>query len=485
MKFHATLLLFCLLMQACAKHSYVEAPVNTDSILERINTWSLNHLGLNNFLQANSISQVSEGTSFSINRLFLTGLFYDPEMQLAYKKWQQAKVVLDHSDYQINPELAMPFEHHSDTSDGRSKWTIGAVLSFIYERKGKREARKAKAELSLLNAHLDIKRRVFENYALTEEKYYAYVVKHTALKEIKNEVSVLKELLAQLQSKFELGAVSQFELNSTKLELQQGMFELNIEENVLQEIGDELLAMTYLTYSELEKIEIEVVSPLLFARGAYQQSIVFAYSFPELQKLMLENHVDLAIQLNQYAQTEAALRLKIEAQYPDIVLSPGFVFDQTDNVWSLGSAWVLPLFENTQQNLAILEALEERKIKQQEIIAFQKTLLNALYKSYRSIARYKKSIKASDELINTIQQRAEEIEKQIEAGGLDRIALLRNRLELYKAKQEQIAVYNNAVNALLEIEYLLQRPHTDIDMGNIVTLWLKHIKEKNENEAVH
>lgn len=66
----------------------------------------------------------------------------------------------------------------------------------------------------------------------------------------------------------------------------------------------------------------------------------------------------MAIQLNIYVQAESELRLDIEKQYPDLVLSPGFLFDQSDYIWPLAALWVLPLFKNTEQNLNILKALE-------------------------------------------------------------------------------------------------------------------------------
>ena len=141
--------------------------------------------------------------------------------------------------------------------------------------------------------------------------------------------------------------------------------------------------------------------------------------------------------------------------------------------------------KNTEQNLNILKALEERRIKQQEITVLQKELLNLLYKRYKSMLRYKSLIKVSDEIIESIEQRAKEIENQIEMGGIDNVAILRNRIEFYKAKQAQIDVYSEAVNAMLEIEHLLQSSHSDIDITGVVASWLKLLEEKNNAETIN
>jgi hypothetical protein len=132
-------------MQGCAKYTYHEEPIDFASVSTEINSWTINDLGLIQFLKENDPTAESvQSNVFSINRLFLTSLYYDPAMQVAYKKWKKAKIIVELSDYKINPELSIPFEHHSETSNGQSEWTIGAVLTFIYERKNKQEARKAK-----------------------------------------------------------------------------------------------------------------------------------------------------------------------------------------------------------------------------------------------------------------------------------------------------------------------------------------------------
>jgi len=478
--------LLCISMQGCVKHSYKEQPVNTELVLNEINSWSVNDLGLNQFLQLNGVfTEQLKSNTFSIKRLFLTSLYFDPEMQVAYQKWKKAQIVTSHSGYNINPELSLPFEHHSDTSAGQSEWTIGAVLSFIYERKSKREARKAKAEIELFNAKLAMNKLAFEHYGEFEEKYHSYLLARAKIVETENEVDVLKELLEQLQKKYELGAVSQFELSTVELKLQQSLFQLTLLKNNLQENKDDLLVMTHLAYSELNDIKLEYVSPFSFTKEAYHEAEFLNVDFSSLQKSMLDTHFEMAMRLNDYAQSEAELRLEIENQYPDLVLSPGFIFDQSDNIWALGASWVLPLFKNTEQNLRILKALEERKIKQQEITVLQKALLSLLYKRHKSVVRHGALIKVSDEIIASIEQRAKEIEAQIEIGGVDNIVLLRNRIEFYKTKQTQVDAYRQAVNALLEMEHLLQNSHSDVDINNIVASWLELLEEKNNVKAVN
>ncbi len=482
----AIISLLFLSMQGCVKHSYKEEPINSRNVLNEINSWNIDNPDLNQFLQANGISaEQLNGNVFSIERLYLTSLYYDPEMQVAYKKWKKAQIAVEHTDYRINPEFSLPFEHHSDTSSGQSEWTIGAVLSFIYERKGKRDARYARAKVDLLNAKLAITKLAFEQHGQLEDHYHAYIVTKTKIIEIENEINVLNNLLEQLERKFELGAVSQFELSTIQLELQQRSFQLTLQENILQKNKDELLAKSNLAYSEYGSIDIEYIHPLSLARELYQRPELIKADIANLQLALLDNHLDMAMMLNDYAQAEAELRLEIEKQYPDIVLSPGFIFDQSDNIWTLGTSWVLPLFKNTKQNLKILKALEDRKIRQGEVVVLQKKLLSSLFMKHKSILRHKNTLDVSDAIIASIEKRANEINTQIEIGGTDSVTLLRNRMEFYKAKQAQIEIYNDAIDAMHEIEHLLQTPHFGSEINKIISSWLNHIQEKETYESVN
>ena len=477
------ILVLCILLTGCAKYQYSPEPIDTGIILNEINTWSIHDQGLNAFLERNGISsEIINSSSFSLSRLFLTGLYYSPEMQLAYKKYKKTGIIFDHSDYRINPEFSIPFEHHSDTSDDRSPWTIGAILSFIYERKGKREARVAEAEVRLFNAELEMNKLAYELLKNIQTQFHAYNISARKVSDLENEIKVLNELSKQLQTKFDLGGISHFEISTVKLELQQRSFELSLQKNKKQETRNRLLSLTNLAVSEYENIVIDNTDPVSYIKALYSESDLLNTDITVLQIQLMERHLDMALKLNAYAQAEAKLRLEIEKQYPDIVLSPGFIFDQSDKIWTLGASWILPLFENSRQNLEILKALEDRKIRQQEIITLQKKLLDSLYQIQQSVLRSHSTIRESNQIIDSIQERASLIEKQVELGGVDSIAILRNRIEYYRAKQSQSDIYHGAINSMIDMHNLLQIAPGKLEIGQVVTSWRDKYEEKNDNE---
>ncbi len=470
-------------LQSCALQQYQAEPLKLENISDEINSWGLDNPGLISFLKSNGILQPElDSSDFSLKRLYLIGLYYNPAMQTAYREMRKAQMVAQNSNYKINPELGVPLEHHSDTSNGQSTWTIGSVLSFIYERRGKREARQAEARIRVINTKLALQRLVIDTYYTLERDYFYYIISSLKIAETENEIAVLRELLEKLQEKYKLGAVSQFEISTFMLDLQKRLFELNLLENLMQERKDRILAGTYLPYNEYENINIHYIDPLSYIEELYRNSDLPASNPAALQTTMLAHHVELALSLNAYAQAEAKLKLEIEKQYPDIVLSPGFIFDQSDNIWTLGASWVLPLFKNSRQNLQIRKALEDRKIRQHEIVDKQKNLLNFLYQKYNAIVRENKTLAVSDSIITSIEKRGRLVQEQLAQGGTDSIALLRNRLEYYRAKQRQTSVYQDAVNAMSELEQLLQRDHHQLKLRQVADIWIENAKPGEINE---
>jgi len=110
--------------------------------------------------------------------------------------------------------------------------------------------------------------------------------------------------------------------------------------------------------------------------------------------------------------------------------------------------------------------------------------LSLLIMKHNSVLRHKETLEISREIIKSIEQRAEEIDAQMEVGGIDNVALLRNRMEFYKAKQTQIEIYSNAIKAMHELEHLLQTPHFGSEINKTVSSWLLFIEEKKANESI-
>lgn len=469
-----------LCLAGCASHHYEPAPVTAWQHARDFQSWSADDPGLNAFLDQNGLGAPAD---YSLERLYLTGLYYDPAMQLAHKQWQQARRVADNSPDYIDPALSVPLEHHSEDKD--SAWTVGGVLQFVYERKGKRDARKARAQVQLLNARLALTQHASSSYIAFAESYHKVLIGSLRIAVMQDELEVMDSLLRQLQKRYELGEPRHSEWTALKLTRQTRAFELTRQENAVAAHRDQLLSMTQLVATDLAHIQIAAPTPQQLFASIRGQAALFERDEAGLQQDMLTRNLALAAKFNDYALREASLRLEIERQHPDLVLSPGFIFDQSDNIWALGLGWTLPSSAKTKRNLAIVKALEARKVAQQEIIVLQKDMLAALYQNHRAIIRDQETMSLGDQLVQSLAENVRTLEKQFKAGGVDSTLLLQGKLEWLQARRSQLDIYASAVATLLKLQALLPNAHPELDVSHVVTSWLAAQTQEDDNADPH
>jgi cobalt-zinc-cadmium efflux system outer membrane protein len=171
------------------------------------------------------------------------------------------------------------------------------------------------------------------------------------------------------------------------------------------------------------------------------------------------NRLDLRAALSRYAAAEAKLRLEIARQYPDVVLSPGYSYDQGDRVWSLGIGALMTLLNKNRGLIA-----EARALRDVEAAQFEALQAKAISDVAQTKARY---YAALDELekarqIRTSQlERTARIERQFDAGFADRLEITTTRLENLLAAQNLLNIEYKAQRAANALEEAIQQPLED------------------------
>ena len=153
---------------------------------------------------------------------------------------------------------------------------------------------------------------------------------------------------------------------------------------------------------------------------------------------------------------EAALRLEIEKQYPDITLSPGFIFDQDDKIWALATAWVLPVFHRNEAQ--INEALAKRHLLQKRFQVLQSNIIHELAKKRHRFIAQMNSLKQAEALLNELKDREEIYQKQYDSGYIGKLELLRSQLEALRAKRALFEIRVSVNKSLAQLETLIQTP---------------------------
>jgi outer membrane protein TolC len=446
-------------MSSCAYQEYEPAPIEANQTINNLISRDMNEPGFIEFMHENGIAQWPV-RQWSFAEITLAALYFNPQMEAEFAEFNlseaQALVLLQRE----NPVLSVPLEHHSDTSDGVSPWTIGLLFDFIFERPAKRRAKQDRAQAEIQAALVGVSESVWN---LRSELKLAWIEYTSALilnDFIKDESKLLEDSHVILQRQHELGESSYFEVSNTRLEMQRLKLESSRHQVVVSDDYHELLALIG-------------VSPEKMATQGFllsdDETLAEIGDISQLttQNIALHERYDIKQAMFEYQAHEAALRLEIERQYPDITLSPGFIFDQDDKIWALATSWVLPMFHHNEAQ--INEALAKRRLLQKEFQVLQSNLIHELAKKRHRYIALMNSLQQAEALVKELKEREDIFQKQYDSGYTGKLDLLRNQLETLRAKRAHFEIRVSVEKSLAGLEALIQTPlHGEFDMAQII-----------------
>lgn len=435
-------------MSSCAYQEYVPAPIETNQAINNLVSRDINEPGFIEFMHKNGIAHWPV-KQWDFEEITLAALYFNPQIQADFSEFKlneaQALTFLQRE----NPIMSVPLEHHSDTDGGVSPWTIGLLFDFIFERPAKRRAKQDRAQAEIQAALVGVSESVWD---LRSEVKLAWIKYSSALMLndfIKDESKLLEDSHVILHRQHELGESSYFEVSNTRLEMQRLKLESSHHQVVVSDDYHELLALIGLS-PEIMSSQDFLLSDDEILPGVEDISQL------TIQNMALHERYDIKQALFEYQAHEAALRLEIERQYPDIILSPGFIFDQDDIIWALATSWVLPIFHHNEAQ--INEALAKRHFLQKQFQVLQSNLIHELAKKRHRYIALTNSLQQAEALVNELKDREDIFQKQYDSGYTGKLDLLRNQLETLRAKRAYFEIRVSVNKSLAELEALIQTP---------------------------
>ncbi len=421
-----------LLLTSCADYqTYTPAPIDIEQTTREYRTLNIESAEVRNWLdESDQNVQVWPKERWDVESLVLVGQYLNADLDVAKAKVKVAEAAEITAGQKLNPQIELSAEHHSDQFDGVSPWTFGSIFSWVYQRQEKRQTRidyaKAVTEVARLKA-FEIK------WQIRDQIMDSYLDTMAAIKKkemLLVEKEIVQEALDLLERSLELGQVSDFEINSTRLEMQRLMLALSEVDADQIRSRTRLALSTGLAADGLDNIDLD---DRYLTQLPDLDSIDLELDL--LQVRALVERPDVLGVLSEYVVAEADLHREIENQYPDITLSPAFIFDQDDNIWALATSWALPI--NALNEGQIAEAEARRELKAQEFLAFQKEVLGQVHGSRIGYRSALDTLQEADALISDLQSRDQKIQKQYDHGYTDRLTVIRSQLEILTAKQSR------------------------------------------------
>lgn len=445
-----TLLLvtFSGVLAACALQHIEPAPLQPEVSEAAFRQRSLADERTRHWLaQRNIDTTVWPPSRWSPERLVLAALDGHPSTAQARARAALAQAQIVTAGLRPRSSLSTDVERSSERSDGQSAWSIGLALDLAITGQSVREARIERA-------------RLLADATLFDEAEAAWAIRsraRSALVELwtsRSELELLDRLVlawldaqAAMQKRYELGAADALDLTATRTAAAQAEARyVQTEQRQIRARGD--LAQTL-------ALPLDAIDALQFDFAEFEAPP----ALPPLEALRAAttlDRVDLQRALARYAAAEADLQVALRAQYPEIRIQPGFLWDQGAQIWQFGAS--LPLFAAQRQAGPIAEAVARRELAAQDFLALQSQSLAALDAARTRVQASDLDTDSAEAELDEAKLQHTRTEQRYVRGDADRLDRLLARTRLIEAELRLVQSRARTLASRLALEDALQRP---------------------------
>jgi outer membrane protein TolC len=175
------------------------------------------------------------------------------------------------------------------------------------------------------------------------------------------------------------------------------------------------------------------------------------------RRAALTHRADVIAALADYAAAEAALRLEIAKQYPDIHLSPGYQLDAGENKWTLGIGLTLPILNQNKGPIAEAEA--KRKEAAAKFDAVQARVLADCDRAAAGVTAARAKLATTDGLLAEQDRQIESLQRIVAAGEGDKVSIVSAEVERAATRISRLDALADLQAALGAMEEATQTPH--------------------------
>lgn len=450
----------CLALTGCALQHIEPAPLNPQASQSAHLERSLVDDRTRNFLAQRNIDVADwPPRRWSPELLALAALDRHPATARARARAALARAELQTAGLAPASSLSPTLERHNQHDAGQSPWSVGLALDLAVTGETVREARIERAQL-------------LADAALLEEADAAWSIRSAALRaqlelwSSSAEMKLLDQLVANaleaqrvMQKRHELGAADALDLATVRSAAAQAESRfVQAEQRRLRARGDlaQALALPQSALDALAMDDSDFEQPAaLPAADALRASATL-------------DRIDLRRALAMHAAAEAALQVELRAQYPEIRIRPGLLWDQGAMVWQMGAS--LPLFSGERQAGPIAEAVARREIAAQDFLALQAQALAALDAARARLAAARLDTDSAEAEQDEARRQATRTEQRFSRGDADRLDRVLARSRVIEADLRVLQAHGRSAASRLALEDALQRPLAQLKPLAIVRL---------------
>ena len=418
----------------------LQAPDDPSGFMER----DANDPTLAELVEASGYDQQWPPAQWRLDTLTLVGLYFNPLIDIARAEAVAASAALTSASRRAPLSVELAAEHHSREVDG-SPWSLGIAIGLPIGTQNRREARVMKASQLADAAEIEIAASAWQVRGAVRDALIELDATSKRAELAQQRLAVHEELLALLEKRVDAGMISARELGRERVARAVAEAELAVEQAGLADARGALAGAMGLPLETVESLQIAdepldepgVVPDEEDARGE-----------------ALRNRLDIHTSLLEFGAADAEVRLAVAKQYPVVVLSPGYLWDQGDNIWSLASAFIVP----QETEAAVREAEARRDAAGKRFTALQIRVINEVERARATMLVSRHNLDTGAVVVERAQGQLERANRYFEAGGGDRVELVTARLAEVHARQHLLDAQIMWRKSVARFEDAMQRP---------------------------
>ncbi|MCJ7611160.1 MAG: TolC family protein [Candidatus Aminicenantes bacterium] len=440
--------LVCAVLLASSCIRYHPQPIQPAKILADYEARRLDSAELKNYLLTKAVVKDWPPRTWDFGSLTLAAFYYSPDLDIARAQWSVSRAGRVTAGERPNPAISGILGYNRTTPVSEiTPWIPEASLEIPVETAGKRgyrilEARHLSeaARLNILSAAWDVRGRLRQAFL----NHYAAQEREALLKKLE---AFQEESVRILDAQVQVGEAAAYQLAQARIALDNGRLA------ALDAVTARTAARTGLAQTiGLPTAALDGV-PLAFDEFA---SLTLKLPPNEIQRRALISRSDILGALSEYEAAQAALRVEIAKQYPDLVLGPDYQLDQTDVKWTLGLSLILPLLNRNKGPIAEAEA--RRAEVAARFLALQASVLAELERASAAGRAAGDKARAADEMLTELRRQEAAGQARYKAGEISKLELLAIQLEVSSGALARLEALVQAQQAVGDLEKAIQAP---------------------------
>lgn len=430
---------------------YEPKPISPSASANGLESRRLDDAELKAFIATNAPDLAKEWPRpvWDLAGLTLVGLFYHPSLDVARAQWHASRASITTAGARPNPTVSLTPEYNFNAASAVSPWIATIQFDVPIETAGKRRHRIIRAEQLTKAAFLQLASSAWKVRSDVRASLVEWTAARLNVELLQRQQQLQSNIVAALEQRLVAGAVANNEVALARVVLSKTLVSAGEAKARSSAAQVHLAQALGLPLSAIAGVDIRFD---LSARAADAER--FTTTAMRLQAL--HGRADVLAALAEYASTEAALRLEIARQYPDIHLNPGYQYDQGENKWALGLSVGLPVLNQNQGPIA--EANARRAQAGAEFTALQARFIGELDAATSAYRAANDQLAVTENLVSSQAAQRQTVEQQVKAGAADPLDLLYADLERVLAEAARLEALSRLQRAVGQLEDAVQQP---------------------------